>query len=119
MRTILLIEDDEATLQVAAETLRATGYRVVAAADFQAAFEFFDSGEAVDLMITDIRMPPGTPHGFAMARMARSRRPGLKILYMTGYRDIPPSEAADAAGKVIRKPVKPEELIAEVGLALA
>src|SRR6185312_17175078 len=73
MTTILLIEDDEATLQVAAETLRATGYRVVAAADFQAAFEFFDSGEAVDLMITDIRMPPGTPHGFAMARMARSR----------------------------------------------
>jgi DNA-binding NtrC family response regulator len=119
MKTILLIEDDDATLQCAAQALRERGYRVVAAPDFRDVFDLLDRGEAVDLMITDIRMPPGTPHGFAMARMARLRRPDLKVLYMTGYSDIPEAEIANGRGKVLRKPITPEDLAAEVALALA
>jgi hypothetical protein len=54
-------------------------------------------------------------HGFALARMARMRRPGIKTLYLTGFDD--PEE--DALGKVLHKPISNDQLINEVRLALA
>jgi CheY-like chemotaxis protein len=64
--------------------------------------------------ITAILMPDRI-HGFALARMARMRRPELKVLYLTAY-DLPTDEAI---GKVLRKPVTDTMLADEIRRALA
>ena len=56
---------------------------------------------------------------FALARMARVRRPSLRVLYMSGYHDLPQHERGMAFGKVIDKPSEPEKLLEEVRAALA
>jgi len=59
-------------------------------------------------------MPAGI-NGFALARMGRMRRLDLRVLYVTGY-DLPMEEAI---GKILRKPISPEVLVAEAREALA
>jgi CheY-like chemotaxis protein len=66
------------------------------------------------LLITDIVMPGGI-NGFALARMARMRRLDLRVLYVTGY-DLPMEEGI---GKVLRKPIELDALVAEAQKALA
>ena len=65
-------------------------------------------------MITDLVMPGGI-NGFALARMARMRRLDLRVLYLTAY-DLPLEEAI---GKVLRKPIDLDALVAEARNALA
>lgn len=112
--SILLVDDDEGFRYAATKALQNAGYLVTAASDFRDALDLLDSGAPLDLLITDILMPERI-HGFALARMARMRRTGLKVLYLTAY-DVPTSEAA---GKVLRKPLADEQLVEETRLALA
>jgi CheY-like chemotaxis protein len=67
-------------------------------------------------LITDIVMPDRV-NGVALSRMARMRRPELKVIYLTAY-DIPGVED-DTIGPVLRKPIDDEHLVAEVRRALA
>jgi YesN/AraC family two-component response regulator len=53
------------------------------AADGQAALSILDDSGPVDLLLTDVVMPG--MNGRALAEAAKLRRPGLKVLYMTGY----------------------------------
>jgi hypothetical protein len=57
----------------------------------------------------------GAIHGFALGRMARMRRLGLKVLYITGF-DVP---AVEDGPDVLRKPISNEQLVDAVRLALA
>jgi len=84
---------------------------VAAAADHRGALEIIEAGQRVDLLMTDLVMPSGIG-GFTLARMARLRRPGLKILYLTGY-DIP-EDARRTSGRILRKPLAREPLIAAI-----
>jgi DNA-binding NtrC family response regulator len=118
-RTILLVEDDEGSAYAVARCLRAIGYEVVAARDFRQALEALDSPRSIDLLLTDIRLTAGTPHGFALGRMARMRRPQLRVVYITGVADLPESEIEGALGPVLRKPLDPAILAAEIARALA
>jgi CheY-like chemotaxis protein len=111
---ILVVDDDEGFRYAATKTLRNAGYVVTAASDFREVLDLLDSDAPVDLLVTDIVMPERI-HGFALARMARMRRSGLKVLYLTAF-DVPTSEAA---GKVLRKPLTDEQLVEEARLALA
>jgi len=86
--TILLVEDDEAVRQVVVEILEGRGYRVLAAADAQQALSLAAGHEgSVDLLITDVVMP-GMNGADLAARMA-ALRPGIRVLFMSGYpRDV-------------------------------
>lgn len=82
--SILLVEDDAEVLQVLAATLEGLGYRVLAAATGKAALDIFvEKGEQIDMLVTDLIMPG--LGGRAVGRAVREQRPGLPILYMTGY----------------------------------
>jgi PAS domain S-box-containing protein len=85
-RTVLLVEDEAQVRGVAAETLRDLGYHVLEAGDGSAALrvlqDSFDS--RVDLLVTDVGLPGGL-NGRQMAEIARERRPGLPVLFITGY----------------------------------
>ena len=112
--SILVVDDEEGFRYAATKALQNAGYLVTAASDFRDALDLLDSDAPVDLLITDILMPERV-HGFALARMARMRRTGLKVLYLTAF-DVPTSEAA---GKVLRKPLTDEQLVEEARLALS
>jgi CheY-like chemotaxis protein len=113
---ILVVDDDPAFGDSTARVLRAAGFEVFLAPDHRLALEDLESTRPIDLLITDIVMPDHV-NGIALSRMARMRRPELKIIYLTGY-DIPGLED-EAVGLVLSKPIDDEQLIAEVRRVLA
>ncbi len=84
--SILVVEDDAAVRAYAASQLRLLGYQVLEAEHAQAALAVLTSGVAVDLLFTDVVMPGGM-NGRLLAEEARRLRPGLRVLYTSGYTD--------------------------------
>lgn len=81
----ILIVDDEATIRhLVDEVLDEVGYTVIGAADGAAGLKVLQSGARVDLLITDVGLPNGM-NGRQVADAGRSLRPGLKVLFITGY----------------------------------
>jgi len=76
---ILVVDDDPACGDSTARVLRAAGFEVFLAPDHRLALEDLESTRPIDLLITDIVMPDRV-NGVALARMARMRRPELKII---------------------------------------
>lgn len=113
---LLLVDDDAVFAEAAARILRAAGYEVMVALDHRLALQTLEGHGPVDLMVADIVMPDRV-NGLALGRMARLRRPGIKIIYLTGH-DIPGIED-EALGPVLRKPIDSIQLVAEVERALA
>jgi DNA-binding NtrC family response regulator len=113
---ILLVDDDQASREAYSKVLRRAGYEVSTAGDFRLALEILESERPLDLLVIDIVMP-GSVNGLALSRMARMRRKGLKVLYVTGY-SIPGVDR-EALGPVLMKPVEDDRLIGEVVHALA
>jgi two-component system NtrC family sensor kinase len=84
--TLLVVEDDEQVNRFAVEALEERGYRVVTAPDGPAALTLLDglSDAKVDLLLTDVILPGGM-NGRQLADAVAQRRPGTKVLYITGY----------------------------------
>jgi CheY-like chemotaxis protein len=112
---ILIVDDNPEFADSCGRVLRAAGYFVVTAPDHRIALEALESKQRIDLMLTDLVMPDRV-NGMALARMARLRRPGIGILYMTAY-DIPGAEQ-EAMGAILRKPVDNDLLVEEVARIL-
>ena len=113
--TVLLVEDEQLVRDLATETLEALGYRVLQAADGDAALRALHSAERVDLLVTDVGLPG--MNGRQLADAAREHRPGLKVLFITGYAHTAAPEAADALGPgmaLIGKPFALDALAAKV-----
>jgi signal transduction histidine kinase/CheY-like chemotaxis protein len=112
--TILLAEDDEELRALTARVLTAQGYRVLEASDGLDALRVAEDYDgSLDLLATDMVMP--SMGGPALARKLSARRPGLKVLFMSGYTD-------DAVGRgelgprdaFLQKPVDPAMLARKV-----
>jgi PAS domain S-box-containing protein len=82
--SILVTEDDDALRVYAVELLSDLGYSVLAAPNAAAALDIIDRGHHIDLLFTDVVMP-GSMNGRQLADEAVRRRPGLKVLFTTGY----------------------------------
>ena len=118
---ILLVEDDAEMRTVARRHLR--GARATGSARPEAGRRHWrssSSDRAIDLLFTDVVMPDGMT-GHQLAAAARQLRPGLKVLFTSGYfRPEPDNEPARVmtAGAMIRKPYRRQELAATVRAAL-
>ena len=111
--TILLVEDESAIRAMAAEQLRELGYRVLEAEDGTAALHVLRSDARVDALVTDVGLPSG-PNGRQIADAARERRPGLPVLFITGYAgSLFEGQLAEGMG-VIVKPFALDTLAARV-----
>jgi CheY-like chemotaxis protein len=81
--TVLLVEDDESVRKLARVALARSGYTVLTASDGSAALDLADREPTIDLLVTDVAMPK--MRGPDLARALRQRRPGLKVLFISGY----------------------------------
>jgi signal transduction histidine kinase len=82
--SILVVEDDEALRAYTTEILSELGYWVLEAQNGPDALRMLEGSQKVDLLFTDIVMPGGM-NGRQLADKAMVRRPGLKVLFTTGY----------------------------------
>ena len=108
---ILVVEDNAAYRRLVVRILQGAGFKVTAAGDFADAMKAIEAGGDFTLLLSDIGMPAGTPHGFSIGAVARRQRPDLKILYMTGEHD--PARFSLFAGDapVLQKPFSSEQLV--------
>jgi two-component system cell cycle sensor histidine kinase/response regulator CckA len=84
--TVLLVEDEDGVRQLAREYLEASGYTVIEAADGHAALELAArTAGPIHLLMTDVVMPGVS--GRELAERVEKLRPGIKVLYMSGYTD--------------------------------
>ena len=81
--TVLVVEDDSAVRLIISDVLRDLGYASIEAGDGQAALPMLTSNTPIDLLITDVGLPG--LNGRQLAEIARQHRPGLKVLFVTGY----------------------------------
>jgi len=81
--TVLLVEDEEAVRTVTKHVLERHGYAVIEVAHADDALTYTEGARQVDLLLTDIVMPG--MGGRALAAQFTARRPGTRVLFMSGY----------------------------------
>ncbi|QXI02945.1 PAS domain-containing protein [Pseudomonas monsensis] len=81
--TVVVVEDDPAVRMLVLDLLKELGYRAFEAEDAKSALPLLESDLRVDLLVTDVGLPG--MNGRQLAEVARQHRPGLKVLFMTGY----------------------------------
>jgi PAS domain S-box-containing protein len=110
--TVLLAEDEPALRMLVQEALGRAGYRVLAAEDGEDALAVSRGhGGTVDLLVTDVVMP--NLGGRELAARLLEERPGVRVLFMSGYPDDARElgELAGSTGDLLRKPFSLKELV--------
>ncbi len=110
---VLVVDDDDAVREVTAGILLDLGYRVFEAGSGGAALDMFNN--RIDAVVLDFAMPG--LNGADLAKELRSRRPGVPILFATGYAD------ADALAEtpddhIVLKPFRANDLAEKMALAV-
>jgi two-component system cell cycle sensor histidine kinase/response regulator CckA len=117
--TILVVEDEDGVRTIAKAILVRHGYNVFDAATPDAACKIFaEHGDDIDLLLTDVVMPD--MNGPALAQRLVGLRPGLRVLFMSGYSDrasLPGLSNPNA--RLLAKPFRPSALAATVREILA
>ena len=82
--TVLVVDDEPSVRMLVAEVLDELGYSAIEASDGISGLKVLRSDVRIDLLITDVGLPGGL-NGRQMADAARTNRPDLKVLFITGY----------------------------------
>ncbi|HEU0218630.1 MAG TPA: response regulator [Stellaceae bacterium] len=117
-RHVVVVDDDPAFRRFVARALEGSGFRVTPAGDFAPAIEIIEQDQTIDLLITDVGLGPGSPHGVALGNMARLRRRHLKVILMSGSYDVERAAQYGDPVAVLQKPFTATRLIETVTLAL-
>jgi PAS domain S-box-containing protein len=117
--TILVVEDEELVLDVATRILTQHGYRVLAARSGEEASALMDGHQGIiNLVLTDVVMSGET--GKEIAERASRLRPGIRVLYMSGYPEsvIASQGVIEPGITLLSKPFKAHDLLAHVRSAI-
>jgi CheY-like chemotaxis protein/anti-sigma regulatory factor (Ser/Thr protein kinase) len=112
---VLLVEDDDDVRDYLSETLRDCGFQVIATPNGEKALEVMDGHDRkIDLLLTDVVMPG--MNGRKVAEAAATRRPGMKVLFMTGYsrNAIVHHGRLDPGVELVQKPITGDHLAAKI-----
>lgn len=118
-QTVLVVEDDDAVRLLICEVLSELSYKTIQADDSIPAITQLTRDQTIDLMVSDVGLP--SMNGRQLAEVARQQRPGLPILFVTGYAE----NAATKAGflgtnmDMIVKPFAVETLSAKISELMA
>jgi len=117
--TILVVEDDPLVRQYVITQLVGLGYRAIPAANADEALLLIDQGTACDLLFTDVIMP-GSRNGRELAGEVMQRRPGVKVLYTSGYSQsaIIHNGRLDPGVLLLTKPYRRADLARMIRIAL-
>ena len=119
--TVLLVEDDSAVRAAARRALLRAGYSLLEASDGAEALALCTAigGPTIDLVVTDLVMPE--MGGLELGAELRARRPGIRILYMSGYtRDaMRRQRVLEPGASFLEKPFTPQAFVRSVRAALA
>jgi PAS domain S-box-containing protein len=109
--TVLVVEDDALVRDYVVAQLNSLGYATLAAANAAAALALVDSGAHFDLLFTDVIMPGGM-NGRELADEVVRRRPGMKVLYTSGYTEnaIVHHGRLDPGVALLNKPYRKKDL---------
>lgn len=116
---ILVVEDDAAVRLFAVKVLHSLGYKTRQANDAKAALEVISSAPDISLLFTDIVLP-GNMDGVALASAVRHRRPGLPVLFSSGYNEHMLTNQSEliAGLDLLPKPYRKAELASKIHLLL-
>lgn len=106
--TVLIVEDDPDVRNITVARLAEFGHHVLEAENAKAALDILGRGDAIDLLFTDIAMPGGM-NGLELARRAVQLRPGLRLLFVSGYTSSTHTESS-TPGEFLQKPYRQEDL---------
>jgi CheY-like chemotaxis protein len=81
--TVLVVEDEASVRELVVEVLSELGYHTLEAVDGPSGLQMIEAAPALDLLITDVGLPG--LNGRQLADAARNLKPGLQVLFMTGY----------------------------------
>lgn len=115
---VLVVDDEDAMLEIFGEVLGRVGVDVVADSDPRVSAKRFEQGDRFDLVLLDLRMP--RLDGHELLRRIRKAQPDVPVIVITGY---PSSQSAEACRRLgvshyIRKPFDPAELAQRIRAAL-
>ncbi|WCE09441.1 hybrid sensor histidine kinase/response regulator [Pseudomonas sp. JBR1] len=117
-KTVLVVEDEPVVRQMVVDLLRELGYATLQAEDARAALPLLESQRPIDLLLSDVGLPG--MNGRQLAEIARQRRPGLRVLFATGYAEGAHLEGyLDPGMTLITKPFNLDALALRVGETLA
>jgi CheY-like chemotaxis protein len=117
--TILLVEDDAMVRTYAVDMLTRANYRVLTAGNGVEALQILQERRDIDLLFTDVVMPGGL-NGCELTDLARKGRPGLRVLYTSGYS----ADALTRDGRLVpgvsllKKPYRRHDLLQAIQSAL-
>ena len=108
--TVLVVEDAEGLRALTKRLLERKGYRVVVAADSAEALRVFKQNASIEVVLTDVVMPGGS--GPELTRQLLELRPGLKVVFMSGYTEgaISHHGVLDPGIALLHKPFSSETL---------
>ena len=112
--TVLVVEDEAIVRMLLVEALTEHGISVLVAEDGNAAASILASSETIDLLAADVGLPG--INGRQLAEMARSMRPGLKVLFLTGYAHTAGADptALGPNTEMLSKPIRIDAFLARV-----
>ncbi len=115
-QVVLVVEDDAVVRMIVLDELGELGYRTLEAADGPSALPMLQSDCTIDLLLTDVGLPG--MNGRQVAEIARQHRPGLRVLFMTGYAEQAASRSTFLAPgmDIITKPFVMNDLAARIGV---
>jgi PAS domain S-box-containing protein len=113
--TVLVVDDEPSVRVLVTEILQALGYATIEAEDGAGGLRLLRSDARIDLLVTDVGLP-GSMNGRQMADAAREARPGLKVLFITGYTEdaVLGRGQMEPGTQVLTKPFAMDVLAAKV-----
>jgi CheY-like chemotaxis protein len=118
--TVLVVDDEPTVRMLVTEVLEELGYRAIEAADGAAGLKVLQSDMRIDLLVTDVGLPGGM-NGRQVADAGRALRPGLRVLFITGYAENAAvgNGHLDPGMQVLTKPFSMDTLASRVKLLIA
>ncbi|WP_095079582.1 PAS domain-containing sensor histidine kinase [Pseudomonas sp. Irchel s3h17] len=112
--SVMLVEDDPAVRMLVLNVLNELGYTTHEAQDGKTALPLLESNLHIDLLVTDVGLPG--MNGRQLAEIARQYRPGLKVLFMTGYAEKAGERQGflDEGMDLLAKPFSIEQLAGKI-----
>jgi DNA-binding response OmpR family regulator len=114
--SILVIDDDDRVRTLLRDILLFAGHRVIEASDGESGIRYFEEGESVDMVLTDLGMP--LKNGWEVAKWIKTKLPQIPVILITGWgTDLDEAKIKDSGvDLIIGKPFEVNEILDTVNL---